>query len=56
MITYELPAGQKGTLKLDDFIYQREPTDEIFKRVEQHVAPEPETESEAQSAEPQEHA
>lgn len=38
-ISYELSDGQKGTAKLDDFIYKREPTDEIFKRIEEHVAP-----------------
>lgn len=38
-ISYELKNGQKGTLRLDDFVYQREPTDEIFKRIEEHVAP-----------------
>lgn len=38
-ISYELGGGQKGTIRLDDFIYEREPTDEIFKRVEEHVAP-----------------
>jgi hypothetical protein len=40
MVSYELPGGGgSGTLKLDDFIYEREPTDEIYKRIEDYVAP-----------------
>lgn len=36
---YELENGQqKGIIKLDDFIYQRVPTDEIFKQIESTVA------------------
>ena len=38
-VGYEIPGGTQGRLKLDDFIYDREPTDEIFKRIEAHVAP-----------------
>lgn len=38
-VGYEGPGGQQGRLKLDDFIYEREPTDAIYKRVEDHVAP-----------------
>lgn len=38
-ISYDMGNGEQGTLKLDDFIYERDPTDEIFKRIEQFVAP-----------------
>lgn len=38
-ITYELADGRRGTLKLDDFIYQREPTDQIYTRIEHHLTP-----------------
>src|SRR6185437_3286037 len=31
-------AGRKGRIVLDDFIYDRDPTDEIYKRVDQYVA------------------
>lgn len=31
---YQLPTGQSGRLTLDDFIYQREPTDKIVERIE----------------------
>ncbi|HEV2295639.1 MAG TPA: hypothetical protein VGR35_17460 [Tepidisphaeraceae bacterium] len=35
-------AGQaKGTIKLDDFVYERQPTDQIFERIEQEIAPAP---------------
>ena len=33
-IDYELPAGKKGRLKLDDFVYDRPPTDRILETVE----------------------
>jgi hypothetical protein len=33
-VNYTLLNGTKGRLRLDDFIYEREPTDEIFKRIE----------------------
>ena len=33
LIEYEVPGGAKGRAKLDDFIYQREPTDRIFDRI-----------------------
>ena len=36
-IEYELPTHAKGTLRLDDFIYDRDPTDAIFKRVEEYA-------------------
>ncbi|HEY1922472.1 MAG TPA: hypothetical protein VGG44_06875, partial [Tepidisphaeraceae bacterium] len=36
----------KGTFKIDDFVYEREPADQIFKAIESsllhgHVAPSP---------------
>lgn len=38
-IEYEEPAsGKRRQFKLDDFVYEREPTDAIFDRVEKHVA------------------
>jgi hypothetical protein len=49
-ISYDLGNGQTGKLKLDDFLYQREPTDEIYKRIEEHVAPSAVTEPQEQSA------
>ena len=39
-LDYELPTGQKGRLTLDDFVYDRPPTDTIVKRIEAHLAPE----------------
>jgi hypothetical protein len=33
-INYELPSGIARSACLDDFIYQRKPTDEIFKQIE----------------------
>ena len=49
-VGYEGPGGQQGRLKLDDFIYEREPTDAIYKRIEDYVAPasQPQTEESAQ--------
>ena len=39
LIEYEDPAsGKRKQFKLDDFVYEREPTDAIFDRVEKHVA------------------
>ena len=40
-ITYATAAGQSGRLRLDDFIYERDGTDEIFKRIENYVVGEP---------------
>jgi hypothetical protein len=37
-LTYRTAAGRKGRILLDDFIYERDPTDEIYKRAEDHVA------------------
>lgn len=36
MIDYDA-AGQKGTIKLDDFVYQAKPTRDIFKQIEEHT-------------------
>ncbi len=37
LIQYELPNGTHGNARLDDFIYYRPPTDEIFKRIEEYT-------------------
>lgn len=37
-IDYEAD-GRTGRIKLDDFVYDRKPTDQIFERIEQAVAP-----------------
>ena len=39
-VHYELPTGAKGRLCLDDFVYERTPTDAIFEYV-QRLAQEP---------------
>jgi hypothetical protein len=36
-VHYELPNGAKGAARLDDFIYERKPTDDIFKRIEDYT-------------------
>lgn len=36
-IHYELPNGAKGAARLDDFVYERTPTDDIFKRIEEYT-------------------
>ena len=39
-VDYE--AGQtKGTIKLDDFVYERKPTDQIYERIEREIVPAP---------------
>jgi hypothetical protein len=38
-VSYDLGNGQQGRIRLDDFVYDRDPTDEIFKRVEQYISP-----------------
>ena len=38
-ISYDLGNGEQGTLRLDDFVYDRPPTDEIFKRIEDYATP-----------------
>jgi hypothetical protein len=37
IIEYATASGAKGSLKLDDFVYDRTPTDEIFKIIDDHV-------------------
>jgi len=37
--SYDLGDGRKGTLRLDDFVYDRPPTDAIFERMEKYVNP-----------------
>jgi hypothetical protein len=37
-LSYE-QAGKAGTIRIDDFAYQRGPTDEIFARIEQYLLP-----------------
>jgi hypothetical protein len=45
-VDYELSDQQKGRITLDDFIYEREPIDEIHKRVTNYIAADqPEQES-----------
>ena len=39
-VDYEV-AGRQGTLKLDDFVYDRPPTDQIVERIESHLARDP---------------
>ena len=36
-LNYEIPGGASGSARLDDFIYQRTPTDDIFKRIEEYT-------------------
>ena len=38
-VSYDLGDGRQGRIKLDDFLYDRPPTDEIFKRIENYVTP-----------------
>lgn len=38
-IHYDLGNGQQGRLRLDDFLYDRPPTDQIFDRIVQFVNP-----------------
>jgi hypothetical protein len=48
-ISYDLGDGRQGRLRLDDFVYERPPTDEIFKRVEVYVTP-PQSEPQSDDA------
>jgi len=41
-VSYDLGNGQQGSLKLDDFLYDRPPTDEIYGRIEKYVQPQAE--------------
>lgn len=47
---YELPGGKAGSIRLDDFVYDRPPIDAIHDRIAARLAPEGGT-SEADSAE-----
>lgn len=38
-LDYELPDGKSGTIKLDDFVYERTPTDAIFAQIESLTTP-----------------
>jgi hypothetical protein len=38
-VHYDLGGGQQGKLRLDDFHYDRPPTDEIYNRIERYVNP-----------------
>jgi hypothetical protein len=41
-VTYRTSGGQAGKFKLDDFVYQRSPIDQIFQQIEQSIqAPKP---------------
>ena len=46
-VSYSLTEGRNGKLTLDDYIYQRQPIDAIYRRIMEYVSPasEPETES-----------
>ena len=37
-VSYDAPGGKSGRLTLDDYIYERDPTDAILERVEAAVA------------------
>jgi hypothetical protein len=37
---YEVPQGAKGRIRLDDFVYERKPTDQIYERIERIVSAE----------------
>ena len=37
-LDYELPDGKTGTIKLDDFVYERQPMDAIFAQIERLTA------------------
>lgn len=36
-VSYQLPTGLRGTLRLDDFIYDRPPIDQIYERIQQSL-------------------
>jgi hypothetical protein len=39
-LDYEVPQGAKGRIRLDDFVYERKPTDQIYERIERVVSAE----------------
>jgi hypothetical protein len=49
-LNYELINGKGGSARLDDFIYQRQPTDEIFARIEDYTGTSESSEGQAASA------
>lgn len=52
-LEYELPGGKSGSIKLDDFVYDRRPTDAIFAQIEKLTADpatEPHSDQETKSA------
>lgn len=50
-ISYDLGNGRRGKFKLDDFVYDAQPTDEIYKRLNDYVAPAGTSEPPASSTE-----
>jgi len=52
-LDYELPSGQRGTLTLDDFIYDRPPTDRILEQIEARLGVEMVPQSTPQDLGPQ---
>jgi hypothetical protein len=38
-VDYEVQGSPAGRIKLDDFVYERKPTDQIFERIERYVTP-----------------
>ena len=49
-IAYLDYEGSSNRIKLDDFVYDRKPTDQIFERIEKELAPEPDSEAGATEA------
>jgi hypothetical protein len=49
-VGYELPDGRAGKAKLDDFVYDRAPTDLIYDRVKAHLQPPAEIPSQSDSS------
>jgi len=38
-VSYELADARSGTAKLDDFVYDRDPTDKIYDQIKSHLQP-----------------
>ena len=51
-LDYELTGGGKGRIKLDDFVYEQKPTQDILTRIELLVAPETSEAREAEGTSP----
>jgi hypothetical protein len=45
-VSYELSDARTGTAKLDDFVYDRDPTDKIYDQIKLHLQPPPPVPSE----------